>query len=342
MNFYPKADLRRFEYALRVVDTHTVGEFTRIVVDGMPEIKSNTMLEKQAYIREHYDHIRTALMLEPRGHKDMFGAFVTEPVNDEADFGVVFMESECYPNMCGHGTIGCATMAVETGLVEAVEPYTEVVLDAPAGMIRTKVRVKDGKAVEVTLTNVPSFVYREGLATIVNGKSYSYDICFGGQFFPMADVRQTGLAINKETVNELIDIGIQLLAQVNKEQSVQHPLLPISDITSMEWYGSPEDPADDVRNMVVFGKHQADRSPCGTGTSAKLALLYKHGEVDIGQAITNESFINSKFRGVIKEVMTIGDYEAVIPEITGSAYLTGMATYLIDPEDPLKYGFLIG
>jgi proline racemase len=342
MNHKPKVDLSKFEAALTVVDSHTEGEFTRIVVGGMPEIKGDTMLEKQAYIREHYDHIRTALMLEPRGHKDMFGAFITEPVHEEADFGVVYMESEAYPNMCGHGTIGCATMAVETGLVKAVEPYTDVVLDAPAGIVRTRVKVEDGRAVAVSLMNVPAFVYAEGLETVVNGVTYKYDIAFGGQFFAMVDVEQTGLDINKENINKLVDIGIEIMHNVNREQKFSHPTLPISDMTSMEFYGKPHGKDADVRNVVCFGNHQADRSPCGTGTSAKLALLYKHGEIEVGQKIRSESFMDSVFTGEIKETTKIGDFDAVVPEITGSAYLTGVGTYLIDPTDPLKYGFIIG
>lgn len=341
MNFIPKVNLARYEHALTVVDSHTLGEFTRIVVGGMPEIPGDTILEKQAYIREHYDYIRTALMLEPRGHRDMFGAILTNPVHEEADFGVVFMETEDYTNMCGHGSIGCATMAVETGLVEAKEPITEVVLDTPAGIVRAKVRVENGKAVEVTIRNVASFVYKENLKTIVEGKTYRYDLVFGGQFFPMVDVTQTGLDICKENAKALIDIGIEILHNVAKEQKMSHPFLPITNVTTMEFYGKPHDEDSDMSNIVVFGNHQADRSPCGTGTSAKLAMLYKEGRLDVGQEIVNESFMGTKFKGCIRKVTQVGDYTAVVPEITGSAYLTGVGTYLIDPMDPLKYGFLV-
>lgn len=341
MNFKPNVDFARFESALTVVDTHTEGEFIRIVVGGLPEIKGDTMLEKMADLRANYDHIRTALMLEPRGHKDMFGAIITEPVHKEAAFGVVFIETDDYVNMCGHGSIGCATMAVETGMVEAVEPYTDLVFDAPAGVIRAKVKVENGKAVEVSITNVPSFLYKENLETVVDGKRYKYDIAFGGQFFPMVDVEQTGLEINEENAAKLIDLGIKILHNVAKEQIFQHPTLPITNVTSMEFYGKPKDEGSHLRNIVVFGNHQADRSPCGTGTSAKLAMWYNEGKVGIGDVIVNESCMGSKFKGVIKEVVQLGDYTAVIPEITGSAYLTGVGTYLIDSTDPLKYGFIL-
>jgi len=342
MELKANVDMNRFEHALSVIDTHTLGEFTRIVIGGMPELIGNTMMERKEYCKAHHDYIRTALMLEPRGHKDMFGAILTEPVHEEADFGVLFIDNEMYVNMCGHGTIGCATAAIEAGFVKAAEPYTEVVLDTPSGLIRTKVRVENGKAVEVSLTNVPSFLYKDNLEIEVGGKKYTYDISFGGQFFAMVDAVQVGLDINQKTVNEFINIGIEMMRKINEEHTMHHPVLPIKTVDVVEFYGAPHDKGSDIRNVVVFGNYQADRSPCGTGTSAKLAMLHARGELEVGRTIVNESFMGSKFKGVIKEETSIGEYTAIIPEITGSAYLTGIGTYLIDPQDPLKYGFLIG
>lgn len=337
-----KIDTGRFEQSLSVVDSHTLGEFARIVIGGMPELMGETMMEKKNYCKEHYDHIRTALMLEPRGHKDMFGAILTDPVHDEADFGVLFIDNEMYVNMCGHGTIACATVAVEAGFVPAVEPYTEVILDAPSGLIRTQVKVENGKAVEVTLTNVPSFLYKENMEIEIGGKKYQYDISFGGQFFAMVDAKQVGLDINEKTVNQFIDIGIEMMRKINEEHTMYHPSLPIKTVDVVEFYCEPHDADADLRNIVVFGNYQADRSPCGTGTSAKLAMLHARGELKVGETIVNESFMGSKFKGRIKELTTVGGHPAVIPQITGSAYITGVGTYLIDPLDPLKYGFLIG
>jgi proline racemase len=272
----------------------------------------------------------------------MFGAILTEPVHEDADFGVLYIDNEMYVNMCGHGTIGCATAAVETGFVKMVEPYTEVVLDTPSGLIHTKVKVENGKAVEVTLQNVPSFLYKENMEITVGSKTYRYDISFGGQFFAMVDAAQTGMDINEKTAGEFIRIGIDMMRKINAEQVMHHPILPIKTVDVVEFYGKPHDIGSDLRNIVVFGNYQADRSPCGTGTSAKLAMLRARGQIDVGQVLVNESFMGSKFKGVVLTDTKIGDYDAVIPAITGSAYLTGIGTYLIDPMDPLKYGFLIG
>ena len=340
-NLKTNLKLDGFEYALSAIDTHTVGEFTRIVIRGMPELIGKTMMDKKNYCKENYEHIRTALMSEPRGHKDMFGAILTDPVHEEADFGILFIDNDMYVNMCGHGTIGCATAAVEAGLVPVTEPYTEVVLDAPSGLIRAKVKVENSKAVEVTFTNVPAFLYKENMEMEIKGKKYVYDISFGGSFFAMVDAKQVGLDINKKTVNEFIDIGIELMRKINESQTMHHPTLPIKTVDVVEFYGEPHEDGSDLRNVVVFGNYQADRSPCGTGTSAKLAMMYARNQLKIGETIVNESFIDSKFKGKIIEETTVGEYKAVIPQITGSAYITGLATYLIDPADPHKYGFLI-
>lgn len=344
MKLDPKLNFDSFEAAFKVVDTHTVGEFTRIVVDGFPKLEGNTMIERKNFLAKHYDYYRTALMFEPRGHHDMFGALLTEPVNPEADFGVIFMDTGEYLNMCGHGTIGSVTAIIESGLKEAVEPYTEVVLDAPAGLIRTKAEVKNGKVVSVTLTNVPAFLYKEGLKTTVDGIEITYDISFGGSFFALIDAEQPSLnkKVEAKTVPFFQDFGMKVLDNISKEVKVQHPYLDITSVDLAEFYCSTDSEGCDKRNVVIFGDHMADRSPCGTGTSAKLATLYKKGEIGIGEPFVYESFIGSKFTGVILEETEVDGYQAVIPQITGSAYVTGLATYVIDPDDPLKYGFQVG
>jgi proline racemase len=341
MDIRPNIRKEDFEYSFTVVDSHTVGEPTRIVLGGLPELKGSTMIEKKKYFVENYDFIRTALMFEPRGHRDMFGALITEPVHEEADFGIIFIETAGCLNMCGHGTIGAVTVLIETGVIKAEEPVTHVTLDAPAGIIEVDANVENGKVKSVTLTNVPAFVYKEGLTTVVDGREIKYDLSFGGSFFTLVDISQFGLDINTSTVSQIIDIGMKILPQVNKEVEIRHPELDITETDVCEFYGTPHDEGSSARNVVVFGKQQADRSPCGTGTSAKMAFLHKNGKLDIGQKYVNESFIGTKFIGEIKGETKVGDYDAVIPKITGSAYITGCGTYLIDPDDPLKYGFLI-
>lgn len=344
MELKANVNFDRFESALQVVDAHTCGEFCRMVIGGFPEPEGNTMIEKKKWMEANYDHVRTALMLEPRGHHDMFGAFLCEPVNKEADLGVMFMDTGGYLNMCGHCTIGAVTVAIEAGLVESKEGENEVVLDAPAGIIRTKAQVKDGKVTEVTLTNVPAFIYKDNLTAVIDGIEIPYTISFGGSFFALVDTTKLDIGeINAKTVPTYTALGMKLRDKINAEVEIQHPTLDITEVDLVEFYGpTPNPDKATMRNVVVFGDAQADRSPCGTGTSAKLATLHAWGELGVGEEFIYESFIGTTFKGVIKEETKIGDFDAVIPMITGSACLTGVATYLIDPEDPLKYGFLVG
>ena len=333
MKLQANVNFDRFEAQLQVVDAHTVGEFCRVVIGGFPEPEGNTMIEKKKWMEHNYDHVRTALMFEPRGHHDMFGAFLCEPVNKEADFGVMFMDTGGYLNMCGHCTIGAVTVAIEAGLVESHEGENSVVLDAPAGLIRTTAIVKDGKVENVTLTNVPAFVYKENLSVTVDGQEIPFTISFGGSFFALVDTTKLNIGeINPKTVPEY-----------NKEIPVKHPLLDIDTVDLVEFYGpTPNPDKATMRNVVVFGDAMADRSPCGTGTSAKLATLHHWGEIKVGEEFIYESFIGTTFKGVIKETTKVADFDAVIPMITGSCYLTGVGTYLIDGTDPLKYGFQVG
>ncbi|MDD6920101.1 MAG: proline racemase family protein [Eubacteriales bacterium] len=343
MNLNPQVNFDKYEAQLQVVDCHTVGEFCRIVTGGFPEPEGNTMIEKKHWMENNYDHVRTALMFEPRGHHDMFGAFLHEPVSKEADFGVMFMDTGGYLNMCGHCTIGAVTVILEAGLIEAKEGLNKVVLEAPAGIIETDAIVKDGKVESVTLTNVPSFVYKENLTVNVKGKEIPYTISFGGSFFALVDTTKIGIPeISQKTLRELTDLGMDMMEIINKEVKIQHPTLDITSVDLVEFYGpTPNPDKATMRNVVIFGEHMADRSPCGTGTSAKLATLHKWGEIKVGEEFIYESFIGSLFKGVIKETTKVGDFDAVIPMITGSSYLTGVATYLIDQDDPLKYGFQV-
>lgn len=344
MKLEAKINTARFESALQVVDAHTCGEFCRVVLGGFPEPEGNTMIEKKHWMEQNYDHVRTALMFEPRGHHDMFGAFLCNPLHAEADFGVLFMDTGGYLNMCGHCTIGAVTVILEAGLKEMHEGENEVVLDAPAGLIRTKAMVKDGKVESVTLTNVPAFVYKENQTVNVDGKDIKFTISFGGSFFALVDTTQLDIGdICAENVPAYISLGMKMLEKINKEIEIQHPLLDITSVDLVEFYGpTPNPDKANLRNVVVFGEGQADRSPCGTGTSAKLATLHHWGEIKVGEEFKYESFIGSIFKGVIKETTKVADFDAVVPMVTGSCFLTGYGTYLIDGLDPLKYGFIVG
>lgn len=339
--FEPK--LMEYEKAFKTIDSHTMGEATRIIYEGFPELPGESMMERKRYVEEHFDHYRTALMLEPRGHRDMFGALLTPPVHEEADLGVIFMDSGGYLNMCGHGSIGTATVAVETGLVEVTEPYTEVVLDAPSGIIRTKVHVEHGKALEVSILNVPSFLYKENVEIEIAGYgTITGDISFGGSFFLLVDAEKAGLDIHTENIEVITDLGMKLLKKVNQTVQIRHPYLDITTVDLCEFYCSPENPKADRKNVVIFGESQADRSPCGTGTSAKLATLYAKGELGLNEPFVYESITGSLFRGEATKEIQVGDYKGIVPCITGSAYVTGANTWILDEQDPHEFGFLFG
>ena len=329
--------------SVHTVDTHTEGESTRVVVGGIPKITGHTMPEKKEWLEKHLDYLRTALMLEPRGHNDMFGAILTEPTVEEADYGIIFMDGGGYLNMCGHGTIGAMTVAVETGMVEVTEPITKVVQEAPAGIIRGEVLVEKAKVKTVSFQNVPSFLYKRDCALELPGYGkIKFDISFGGSFFAIVKAEQVGLSLVPENAEKLKELGIALRELINKEIPVQHPSLPhIHTVDLVEWWSETETKGATLRNCVVFGQGQVDRSPCGTGTSAKMATLFAKGELKIGEEFYYESILGTIFKGEILGTTKVGEYEAVIPRISGSAYITAFNHFVIEEEDPLKYGFVL-
>lgn len=335
--------IRDYAYHIKTIDSHTMGEPTRIVYDGFPELFGETMMEKKNYLMENYDFLRSALMLEPRGHRDMFGALLTRPVHEEADYGVIFLDSGGCLNMCGHGSIGTASMLVETGMVSVTEPYTEVVLDAPSGIIRTKVHVVDGEAVEVSILNVPAFLYKENLEIDTSDWGrISYDISFGGSFFALVDADAIGLSLKMENADVITRLGMELLSSINAAEDIRHPYLDITTVDLVEFYSRQAHHHATMKNCVIFGDAQVDRSPCGTGTSAKLAALHAKGELGLHEPFIYESITGSLFRGEAVQEVEIADRIGIIPQITGSAYITGCNEWIIDDQDPMKYGFLLG
>ena len=333
----------KFSRSLHAVDSHTMGEPTRIIVGGIPAIPGKTMAEKKDYLEKNLDHLRTAVMHEPRGHNDMFGSIITQPTLAEADLGIIFMDGGGYLNMCGHGTIGAATVAVETGMVAVEEPYTDIVLEAPAGLVRTRVRVEDGVAKEVTMENVPSFLFKKDAQVDLEGiGQVTFDIAFGGSFFAIIKDTELGVEIQPKNVNMITDIGMKLLKVINQEIKVQHPeQAHIKTVDLVEVYGPAKSPEAHYQNIVIFGEGQADRSPCGTGTSAKMAVLHARGQLGLDETFIYESVIRTKFKGRIKSQTRVGDFPAIVPELTGTAYITGFNHLLIDDEDPVKYGFIL-
>ena len=333
----------KYQKTINAVDGHTAGEAVRTVVSGFPKVPGKTLAEKKKYLEDNLDWVRTGIMLEPRGHNDMFGSLLVDPVDEEADYGIIFMDGGGYLNMCGHGTIGAMTIAVETGIVEAKEPITKVVQEAPAGIVRGEVSVEDGVAKKVSFTNVPSFLYKEDQEVELEGYGkIKFDISFGGSFFAIVDVNQVGIEIIPENAGKLNELGIKLRDIINEEIEVAHPTLDhIKTVDLIEWYSETDNPKASLKNCVVFGQGQVDRSPCGTGTSAKLATLYKKGKLKMGEKFVYESILGTLFEGEVVEEVKIGDIDAITPKITGSAYITGFNNFIFNEEDPLNHGFTL-
>lgn len=340
MAFTPK--LQQYEYCIKTIDSHTMGEPTRIIYDGFPALEGSTMMEKKRDLIKRWDYLRRALMLEPRGHRDMFGALLTEPVNPQADLGVIFMESGGYLNMCGHGSMGVCAMAVETGLVPVQEPYTDITLETPSGLISGRVLVQNGRAVEVSILNVPAFLYKENVSVhLKSGQSICLDIAFGGSFFALVDADALKMTIDPQGVEALTALGMEILAALREQVKVKHPTLDIDTVDLVEFYSHQASQGADMRNCVVFGDGQVDRSPCGTGTSAKLAALCKKGRLRLHEKFVYESITGSRFMGEAVGRTQVGDYEAILPRITGCAYITGFNQWVLQEDDPLKQGFLL-
>jgi len=334
-----------YENVFSVIDSHTAGEPARVIVDGLPDIPGATMAEKKAYIEEYYDHYRTALMFEPRGHNDMFGAFILPTTTSEADLGLVFMDGGGYLNMCGHNAIAAVAIALEVGIVERKEEGTTetVVLETPAGLVRALATYDDcGKRIkEVSFDNVASFLYKENQKIKVpDVGEITLDISFGGSFFAILHAGELGLKIIPDNASKILEVCLKIRAAVNEQIKVQHPTLPhIKSVELVELYDEPTHEEATYKNVVVFGEGQVDRSPCGTGTSAKMAALHAKGELKLGETFVYESILGTLFRGEIVKETQVAGIQAVIPKITGSSYITGFTNFVLDKEDPVKNGF---
>jgi proline racemase/trans-L-3-hydroxyproline dehydratase len=288
------------------------------------------------------DHLRRALMHEPRGHRDMFGAILTSPCHPEADWGLLFMDSGGCLTMCGHGTIGTAIVLVEMGMAEAKEPETVIVFDTPAGLVSAHVMVKDGEAREAWIENVPSFLYRGDVPVEVAGLGQiTVDISFGGNFFALVSADQLGVQVEPSHAQQLVDLGLRIREAVNEQVEIQHPVEKHIDRVELTEITAPAShPEAHARNVVIFGEGSMDRSPCGTGTSARMAALYAKGELKIGEPFVHESIIGTLFYSQLLREVMVGEFKAVVPRVGSPAYITGIQQFIIDPDDPLRYGFI--
>ena len=324
------------------VDSHTEGMPTRVITGGLGPIPGASMQERRLYFEEHLDHLRLLLMREPRGHSAMSGAFLQPPTRPDADWGVLFVEVSGLLPMCGHGTIGVATVLAETGMVAVSEPETVIRLDTPAGLVEATVQVSEGRAERVRLRNVPAFVTELDAQVEVDSLgTVSYDMAFGGNFYALIPAGAVGLEPVPSSAQELIDRGLEIIAAINAAARPVHPVDPAIGGCKHVVVHAPGRDGADARNATAIHPGWLDRSPCGTGTSARMAALHARGELAIGQEFVNESIIGSRFIGRLLEETSLGSVPAVVPEVSGRAWITGMSQYLLDPTDPFPAGFAL-
>jgi proline racemase len=325
------------------VDYHTAGEPFRIVTGGVPRLEGRTILEKRRYAREHCDWVRELLVYEPRGHADMYGCFVVAPDDADADLGVVFFHNAGYSTACGHGTIALVTWALEAGRVPMREPETAVVVDVPSGRLDAIASVHDGRVRAVRFRNVPSFVEACGLEVATSAGRVSVDVAFGGAFYGSVDLTVLDLHAEARMVPRLIELGREIKQRLEAEHEFVHPVEPdLRDVYGVIFFEHVRsDSSFTQRNVTVFADGEVDRSPCGSGTSARLALLDAAGELPRGEPLVHLSVLDTRFRARVVGAAEVGGRAAVVTEVEGSAHLTGMHEFVVDPADPLGTGFLL-
>jgi proline racemase len=332
----------RFERIISTIDAHAAGEPLRIITGGLPPLPGATVLERRRYMAENYDDVRRTLLFEPRGHADMYGAVLTPPVTAGSDFGVLFLTNEGYSTMCGHGVIALTTVLLETGMVPRCEPQTEVVYDSPAGLIQATANVADGRVTSVAFRNVPAFRYAQGLTLDTSLGSVPADISYGGAFYALINAKDLGINVVPENVSTLTRLGMEIKRAVEREIEVIHPDEPeLRGIYGTIISEPPRTADGDGRNITIYAEGAVDRSPCGTGTSAKLASLYADGRIMCGQPYVHESVIGTTFSGRVLSETEVGPYPAVETEIAGRGFLTGFQQFVVDPEDVTAGGFLV-
>ena len=327
---------------ISAIDSHTEGMPTRVVTGGVGVVPGATMAERREYFVKHLDDLRLFLVNEPRGHAAMSGAILQPPTRSDADWGVLYIEVSGLLPMCGHGTIGVATVLVESGMVEVTEPVTKVRLDTPAGLVVVDVAVSNGRAERVTLRNVPSYSHALDASVDVPGLGkVTYDMAYGGNFYAILPLEQLGIPFDRAEKDRILKAGLDIMDAINATDRPVHPLDPgINGCKHVQFTAPGEDGADS-RNAMAIHPGWFDRSPCGTGTSARMAQLHARGELALETDFVNESFIGTRFTGRLVEETTVGPHVGVVPTVTGRAWITGTANYLLDPDDPFPTGFVL-
>jgi trans-L-3-hydroxyproline dehydratase len=331
---------------ITTLDMHAAGEPLRIITGGLAELEGATILERRRHMREHFDHVRCALMWEPRGHYDLYGAILTPPVSDGADLGVLFMHNEGYSTMCGHGVIALVTALIDTGALPARGRETPVTLDTPAGVVRATAHLgEDGRVSYVSFLNVPSYLHARDVTLRIPGAGeITTDIVFGGAFYAVLPADRLGLDLSTSSRSDLVDGAERVKSAVNDTMPTTHPFeSDLGFLYGTILTGPPEDSAHHSRNICVFANAEVDRSPTGTGVSGRVAQLHARGEIALGEEILVESILGSSsvFGGRAVETTRVGPHDAVVPEVRGTARITGRSEFLVDPRDSLGAGFLL-
>ncbi len=332
----------RFNQIVSTIDAHAGGEPLRIITSGLPPLSGDTILARRQEMAAHHDTFRRMLLWEPRGHADMYGAVLTPPVTPGADFGVLFLTNEGYSTMCGHGIIALTAALLETGAMARTEPETLVTYDTPAGLVRARASVEGERVMSVAFRNVPAFRLAEGIQVKTAAGTLRVDVAFGGAFYALVDAKALGLAVRRDLTAELIRAGMEVKKAVADAVEICHPEEP--DLSFL--YGTiisdpPSHAGSHGRNVTIYADGAVDRSPCGTGTSAKLAALFARGDIQLGEPYVHESITDSVFTGRVLETACVGDHPAVVTEIAGRGFVTGFHQFVVDPEDPIREGFLV-
>ena len=337
-----------FSNVISSVEAHAAGCPLRVITGGFPMIPGKTVVEKTQYLRDEMDHLRTAVLFEPRGHSGMCATVITESSAPGADLGMLILEPQGYVPMCGHCTIATCTVLVETGMVQVEEPVTKINLETLAGLIEARVSVENGRAKSVTIQNIPAFLYEKGvkLQTKEFGEIVA-DLAYGGMYYLLVPAESAGLTLKEGELDRIIASGMSIRADALQQLNIVHPGLDDREqahyggTMQVQFYGPPTHPEAHSKNVVVIPPNSIDRSPCGTGTCSRLATLYTDGKIGMGEEFVYESYIGTLFRVRAVAETIVGNYPAIVPELTGSGHVTAMHQFVLDPDDPLKHGFLM-
>ncbi len=327
---------------IETIDLHTGGEPLRVILNGIPEILGKTILEKRRYFHKNLDFIRTGLMWEPRGHADMYGAVVTKPCSKVADFGTFFLHNEGYSTMCGHAIIALVKLMYDTGFITKDGDSPEYLIDAPPGLIKAKAHLKNKRVEYVSFQNVPSFVLLSDKSVNVPGiGDVKFDVAFGGAFYAFVEAESIGIGLEPENFNQLIDWGMRIKNAVASQFKIEHPFEnDLSFLYGTIFTGKPKNQGNHSRNVCIFANGEVDRSATGSGVSARAALHSFKDGLKPQERITVESILGTTMTVEIVRETSFGIYPAVIPEVTGTAFITGKHSFYFDPEDQLKNGFI--